>query len=336
MQRAKTFLRNMYFCKINVILTSLDSKSLEHFMKYAFIYPGQGSQTLNMGKDFAEQFAIARELMEQASDTLHLDMAKILTDEEKLNDTAYTQPAIFLVSAMAHEIAKKEYGLQAELAFGHSLGEVSAYCLNGGASFADSIYLTHKRGQFMAKACEGVAVGMMVCLGLATTLIEDICAKSRDCGLQVWAANYNLEGQVVLAGIRDDLESVGEKLKEEGAKRTLLLKMSVASHCPLLKDSIPPFLELLQTSIKDSSIDIISNANLTSYKTKEKALHNLTKQLIEPVLYHKCVCRAKELGITHFIEFGNGSVLAGLNNKISDIPTISINSPKSLLQLGTL
>lgn len=306
-------------------------------MKYAFIYPGQGSQTQGMGKEFVEQFSIARELMEQASDTMGLDMSKILyDDEEKLNETAYTQPAIFLVSAMAHHVVAKEYGLQAELSFGHSLGEVSAYCLNGGASFADSIYLTHKRGQFMAKACEGEAVGMMVCLGLATHVLEEICQEARDSGLQVWAANFNLEGQVVLAGIRSDLESIGETLKKAGAKRTLLLKMSVASHCPLLQDSIPPFLELLQKSVNDSNINIISNATLELYKTKEVAIQNLTQQLIKPVLYHQCVCKAKELGITHFIEFGNGSVLAGLNNKIVDIPTISINTPQSLRQLGTI
>lgn len=306
-------------------------------MKYAFIYPGQGSQTQGMGKEFVEQFSIARELMEQASDTMGLDMSKILyDDEEKLNETAYTQPAIFLVSAMAHHIVAKEYGLQAELAFGHSLGEVSAYCLNGGASFADSIYLTHKRGQFMAKACEGEAVGMMVCLGLATHTLEEICKEAQDSGLQVWAANFNLEGQVVLAGVRSDLESISETLKKAGAKRTLLLKMSVASHCPLLQDSIPPFLEFLQKSINDSNVSIISNATLELYKTKEVAIQNLTQQLIKPVLYHQCVCKAKELGITHFIEFGNGSVLAGLNNKIVDIPTISVNTPQSLRQLGTI
>ncbi|TLD80325.1 ACP S-malonyltransferase [Helicobacter trogontum] len=306
-------------------------------MKYAFIYPGQGSQTQGMGRDFVDNFPVAKELLQEASDTLGQDMAKILyEDETKLNETQYTQPAIFLVSAMAHRIAVEEYGIQATLAFGHSLGEVSAYCLNGGANFADSIYLTHKRGQFMAEACKGRAVGMMVCLGLATNVLEDICKKAQDSSLQVWAANYNMEGQVVLAGIKDDLEALSTTLKEAGAKRTLLLKMSVASHCPLLQDSIPPFQELLNKSITNTQVDIISNANLDIYNTKEEALQNLTQQLIKPVLYHQCVRRAKELGITQFIEFGNGSVLAGLNNKISDIPTISINSVQSLRQLGSL
>lgn len=306
-------------------------------MKYAFIYPGQGSQTKGMGRDFVENFSIAKMLLEEASDSLKQDMAKILyDDEEKLNETQYTQPAIFLVSAMAHKIVEKEYGIKAEIAFGHSLGEVSAYCLNGGANFGDSIYLTHKRGQFMAEACKNKNVGMMVCLGLATNVLEDICIKAQKEGKQVWAANYNMEGQVVLAGIKEDLESISDTLKEAGAKRTLLLKMSVASHCPLLQDSIPPFKALLETSVNDSNIEIISNANLSLYKTKEEALQNLTQQLIKPVLYHQCVSKAKELGITQCIEFGNGSVLAGLNNKISDIPTISINSVQSIQGLGSL
>lgn len=306
-------------------------------MKYAFIYPGQGSQTKGMGRDFVENFSIAKMLLEEASDSLKQDMAKILyDDEEKLNETQYTQPAIFLVSAMAHKIVEKEYGIKAEIAFGHSLGEVSAYCLNGGANFGDSIYLTHKRGQFMAEACKNKNVGMMVCLGLATNVLEDICIKAQKEGKQVWAANYNMEGQVVLAGIKEDLESVSDTLKEAGAKRTLLLKMSVASHCPLLQDSIPPFKALLETSINDSNIEIISNANLSLYKTKEETLQNLTQQLIKPVLYYQCVSKAKELGVTQFIEFGNGSVLAGLNNKISDIPTISINSVQSIQGLGSL
>ena len=306
-------------------------------MKYAFIYPGQGSQTKGMGRDFVENFSIAKMLLEEASDSLKQDMAKILyEDEEKLNETQYTQPAIFLVSAMAHKIVEKEYGIKAEIAFGHSLGEVSAYCLNGGANFGDSIYLTHKRGQFMAEACKNKNVGMMVCLGLATNVLEETCIKAQKEGKQVWAANCNMEGQIVLAGIKEDLESVSDTLKEAGAKRTLLLKMSVASHCPLLQDSIPPFKALLETSINDSIIEIISNANLSLYKTKEEALQNLTQQLIKPVLYHQCVSKAKELGVTQFIEFGNGSVLAGLNNKISDIPTISINSVQSIQGLGSL
>lgn len=304
-------------------------------MKYAFIYPGQGSQTLGMGKDFKNNFSIAKELSQRASDILHIDMDKLLEhDENMLNQTQYTQPAIFLVSAMAHTIVKQECNIEAKIAFGHSLGEVSAYCLNGGASFENSILLTHKRGQFMAKACEDKDVGMMVCLGLETEVLESLCDKARNDGLSVWAANYNVNGQIVLAGIKSHLEKIGQQLKEAGAKRTMLLKMSVASHCPLLLDSVQPFHDTLQTYINDCEIEIISNATLQLYKKKEEALENLTQQLIKPVLYDSSVLKAKELGIHQFIELGNGNVLAGLNNKIADIPTVSINTAESIKQLG--
>lgn len=307
-------------------------------MKYAFIYPGQGSQTLGMGKSFRDNFKIAQELCECASEVLKININTLLdSNEEQLNQTQYTQPAIFLVSAMAHLIVKQEFGLQAQIAFGHSLGEVSAYCLNGGASFEDSLLLTHKRGQFMADACHAtdahLQAGMMVCLGLDTKILESLCNEAQQDGLKVWAANYNLEGQVVLAGIKKDLEIMETKLKNAGAKRAMLLKMNVASHCPLLANSIAPFKEVLLESIQDTHLDIISNATLELYHTKCQALTNLTQQLIKPVLYYKSVLKAKDLGIDKFIELGNGSVLAGLNNKISDIPTISINSSESLKQL---
>ncbi len=304
-------------------------------MKYAFIFPGQGSQSLGMGKDFVNNFKVARELLENASDILKINMNNILMDdEEKLNKTEYTQPSIFLVSAMAYYILQQEYDIKPFIAFGHSLGEVSAYCLSGGANFKDSIILTHKRGYFMSKACEGKEVGMMVCIGLSANKLEVICKEAQENNMSVWAANYNIEGQIVLAGIKHDLENISETLKNAGARRTLLLKMNVASHCPLLLDSISPFNELLQNIIKDSEVDIISNATLKLYKTKQDALINLTQQLVQPVLYNKSVLKAIELGVEKFIEFGNGNVLAGLNNKISNIPTISINSTESLKLIG--
>ncbi|RDU66749.1 [acyl-carrier-protein] S-malonyltransferase [Helicobacter didelphidarum] len=309
-------------------------------MKYAFIYPGQGSQTLGMGKDFRQNFPIARELSEQASEVLHFNMNNLLdSDEDKLNQTQYTQPAIFLVSAMAHTIMKQEFGIQATLAFGHSLGEVSAYCLNGGATLENSILLTHKRGQFMAEACknnggDSQEVGMMVCLGLATDMLESICQTAQQEGLKTWAANYNLDNQIVLAGVKKDLEIVGERLKSAGAKRIMLLKMNVASHCPLLESCVSRFYELLEKNISDSELEIISNANVNLYKTKSEALKNLTEQLTKPVLYTKSVLKAKELGIETFIELGNGNILAGLNNKITDIPTLSIHNTESLKLLG--
>ncbi|PAF49715.1 [acyl-carrier-protein] S-malonyltransferase [Helicobacter sp. 13S00401-1] len=302
-------------------------------MKYAFLYPGQGSQSLNMGLDFIANFKVAKELSQRASEVLKCDFEDLLKDESRLNLTQFTQPAIFTVSAMAQAIFESESEIRPTLAFGHSLGEVSSYCLNGGASFEDGVNLTHKRGEFMAKACEDKECGMLVVLGLKESLLKTMCEEERKKGAKVYAANFNLEGQTVLAGIKKDLESFMPVLKEAGAKRTLLLNMSVASHCDLLQSACAPFETLLESKLQDSKIEVISNATLELYKSKDKALVNLTSQLIMPVRYHECVEVAKLKGITCFIEFGNGTVLAGLNAKLG-AQTLSINNTESLK--GTL
>ncbi|PAF44614.1 ACP S-malonyltransferase [Helicobacter sp. 11S02629-2] len=298
-------------------------------MKYAFLYPGQGSQSLNMGLDFIDNFKVAKELEERASEALGLKLKDLLKDESRLNQTQFTQPAIFAVSAMAQAVFESESEIRPSLAFGHSLGEVSAYSINGGTSFEEGVRLTHKRGEFMAKACEKYECAMLVVLGLKESLLKTMCEEVRQKGAKVYAANFNLEGQTVLAGIKKDLESFMPVLKEAGAKRALLLNMSVASHCELLESACTPFKALLESSLQDSKVEVISNANINLYKTKNEAITNLTSQLVMPVRYHECVSLAKEKGITCFIEFGNGTVLAGLNAKL-DARTLSVNNIEGL------
>lgn len=309
--------------------------------KYAFIYPGQGSQALRMGYDFIKDFHIAKEFLNRASEALKIDFANLMNEnEDLLNQTQYTQPAIFLVSAIAQAIFQNESDTRPCMAFGHSLGEVSAYCLNGGASLEEGIILTHTRGKLMSEAClkssNGQEVGMLVVLGSNEEKIKEICNDFSKKGKSVWVANLNLDSQSVLAGFKKDLEDVCVVLRENGAKRTMLLKMSVASHCPLLEEAIDPFRELLESSIKDSGVKIISNASLEIYNTKEDALQNLTMQLIKPVQYHASVRKALDLGVTHFIELGNGNILEGLNKKITDIPTISISNTECLKKISQL
>lgn len=300
-------------------------------MKYAFIFPGQGSQSIGMGKDFYENFTLAKELFEEASDAMNIDMKELLFEEnDKLALTQYTQPAIFLVSYVAHQILQNEYPLLPSIAMGHSLGEVSAVVMSNGANFADGIKLTHKRGALMAKACENKDAGMMVVVGLEDSKLEAFCQEQQTNGKDIWCANYNGDGQIVLAGSKAHLSSVESAIKALGAKRALLLPMSVASHCPMLESAVKDFETLLEQTLNtDFSNPILSNATLEEYNTKSQAIPLLGKQLTQPVLYKQSILKIHD-EIDVFIEFGHGNVLKGLNKRLTPKPTWNIGNLASL------
>lgn len=300
-------------------------------MNYAFIFPGQGSQSIGMGKDFYDNFNIAKELFQTASDTLGFDMAKLCFEENtNINQTQYTQPAIFLVSYVAHSILQQESPLLAKLALGHSLGEISAVSVANGIDFENALILTHQRGILMQKACEGKDAGMMVVVGLEDSKLEHFCQQQRDNGKSVWCANYNGDGQIVLAGKKADLLSIENEIKALGAKRALLLPMSVASHCPLLSDMVDDFSKLVAPMLKNEfSLPIISNTTTNSYSKKQEAIELLSKQLTNPVLYKQSILKI-DSEVDAYIEFGCGSVLKGLNKRLSQKNTFSITDTSSL------
>ena len=298
--------------------------------KIAFIFPGQGSQTIGMGKDFFENSDIAKDMVSKASTRLGIDFEKLLFEEnENIGKTQFTQPAILLVSSIANAIFKEKCNIAPEFVLGHSLGEFSALVSAGAIDYLDAIELVYKRGLFMTEACSGGGAGMMALVGIDDATVEKVCLEQRELGKKVWPANYNMDGQLVLAGIKADLESLVDVFKEAGAKRAIVLDMSVASHCELLKSAVENLYPYLERFLKDEFLPVISNVTTQAYSTKDEAIKLLSAQLTSPVKYKQSI-KACEDKVDLFIEFGNGIVLKGLNKKITDKPTLNISDMKTL------
>lgn len=301
--------------------------------KIAMIFPGQGSQSIGMGKSFYENSSGAREMFEKAGERIGVDFTKLLFEEnDKINETAYTQPAILLVSMIAYKLFQETHSTKAVLFLGHSLGEFSALCAAGAIDYVDAVELVHKRGALMQSACEEIEAGMMAILGLDDAVVEEICAKANSEGKQVWPANFNQNGQLVVAGLKADLQSMEAVFKEAGAKRALLLNMSIASHCPLLASAQDPLALEMEKMVSDTfSAPVVSNVSMQKYATKAQAVTLLKDQLVKPVRYKQSIeAIAGEIDI--MIEFGNGAVLKGLNKRnapnnetygISDMETLA-------------
>ena len=300
-------------------------------IKCAFLFPGQGSQAKGMGEDFFNNSEVARNIIEESSKRTGIDFQNLLfEDNDNLEKTEFTQPAILLVSSIAHKLFSDATSIKPVYALGHSLGEFSALVAVGALDVIDAVELVNLRGKLMAEACAGQDVGMMVSLGLDDDIIEDICSKKRDEGLKVWPVNYNATGQIVIAGIKSDLQELEPVLKEAKAKRAMLLNMSVASHCPLLESATSPLLAKLEEMIKNDFIaPVISNVTAKGYSSKDEALELLPQQLVSPVLYKQSIATFDD-DVDCYIEFGHGGVLKGLNRKATKKPHFVVSNMESL------
>ena len=304
--------------------------------KIAMIFSGQGSQTVGMGKDFYETSEIAREMFSKAGERIGVDFKKLIFQQnDRLGQTAYTQPAILLVQMVAYRLFKEACpDIKAELFLGHSLGEFSAICASGAIDYVDAIELVHNRGKFMQEACSSIEAGMMVLVGLDDDSVEKACADAQSAGKKVWPANYNQDGQLVVAGMKSDLISLEQTFKDAGAKRALLLNMSVASHCELLASAQQPLADLMSDMINDSfEAPIVSNVTTTRYNTKDEAVSLLKDQLVKPVKYKQSILAIAD-DVDMAIEFGNGIVLKGLNRRIAkELKTLNVSDNESLAKV---
>lgn len=304
--------------------------------KIAIIFAGQGSQATGMGKDFYDNSELAKEMFEEAGKRVGLKFDELIFGEhDLLNQTAYTQPAILLVQMIAYRLFKEKCpDLKAELFLGHSLGEFSALCASGAINYVDAVELVHRRGQLMQDACTDIEAGMMVVMGLDDESVEKICSDALQDGKKVWPANYNQDGQLVVAGMRADLASLEQTFKDAGAKRALLLNMSVASHCELLSAAQVPLKSLMEGMIEENfEAPIISNVTTAPYATKKEAVELLTEQLVKPVKYKQSILAIAD-SVDIAIEFGNGATLKGLNKRIApNLETYNISDMKSLIEV---
>ena len=280
----------------------------------AFVFPGQGSQFVGMGKGLYENSSLAKELFDKADEILGFKITDIMfagTDEE-LKQTKVTQPAVFLHSVIS-ALCMGDDGFTPTMVAGHSLGEFSALVAAGALSFEDGLRLVHARALAMQKACEASAGTMAAIIGLPDEKVEEICNEVSTEGNVVVAANYNCPGQLVISGNVDAVNTACEKLKAAGAKRALPLKVSGAFHSPLMQ----PAKEELQVAIEQTNINapkcpVYQNVDGKSHTDSAEIKANLIAQLTSPVRWTSSVQNMIADGANDFTECGPGKALQGM------------------------
>ncbi|WP_029917794.1 ACP S-malonyltransferase [Pelobacter seleniigenes] len=284
----------------------------------AFVFPGQGSQFSGMGKDLADNFAVAKDIFAEANDALGFDIAGMCFSgpDEALKLTANTQPAILTTSVAALRVLQQEKGLKPAYVAGHSLGEYSALVATGALAFADAVKTVHQRGTFMQEAVPVGTGAMAAVIGIDAAELDQLCREAAQ-GDAVAPANFNSPGQIVIAGHAAAVERALELAKERGAKRAMLLPVSAPFHSSLMAPAALRLQEVLAPlSVNPLSVPLVSNVEAAPYQDHSRVKELLVEQVCAPVRWDESVQCMQRLGVTRYVEIGPGKVLTGLIKRI--------------------
>jgi [acyl-carrier-protein] S-malonyltransferase len=296
------------------------------------VFPGQGSQSVGMGRALVETHPSIRSLYDEASSVLGYDIAALCFEgpAERLNLTEYTQPAL-LVSSIAALLAFEPLGVTPIAVAGHSLGEYSALVAAGGMIYREAVAIVQKRGRYMAEAVPSGTGLVAALLGLSADVVKEVCRDASSVGV-VAAANFNSPGQIVIAGEKAAVERAIELAKAKGCKKAVPLPVSVPVHTPLMQKAADRLAgDLTAITWSDLKMPLVNNAEARAIAKADDIQASLVRQLPSSVLWEDSVKAMAAMGVKIFIEIGPGTVLSGLIKRIQpDAMTLNVNDPKSL------